>query len=146
MERHKFFFSQLDRQIVSPTIQRLPEGARTVPWGKEEALPPTTDRTDKGGYNLCVPTDSCYETAVSGSTEKRMDLSSNVETRQRESLHAPGSSEISDSHLEDGTRHKGEPEDGQETAGRGGGAGGRGNVGVRPPSAPGGLATDQGLV
>ena len=45
-----------------------------------------------------------------------------------------------------GTRHKGEPEEVQEAAVRGGGSGGGGTVGVGPPSAPGSLSSDQGVV
>ena len=62
-----------------------------------------------------------------------MDLGGNVETRQLESLHAPGSSERSDTLSEAGPHHKGETDDGQETVGRGGGGGGRGTVGGGPP-------------
>ena len=75
-----------------------------------------------------------------------MDIDGNVETCRRESLHAPISRGRSDSCLEAGPRHKGEPEYGQETAGIGGGIGGRGTVEVGPPSAPGVLAPDQWMV
>ena len=63
-----------------------------------------------------------------------------METRQRESLRAPGSSEISGTHIEAEPHRTSEPDDGQDTAGRGFGGGGRGTVEVGPPSALVGLA------
>ena len=74
-----------------------------------------------------------YETVDSGSLEKRIDIGSNVETRRQESLRTPGSIEISDNHSEAVTRHKGKPDDGQETSGRGDGGRGRGTVSVGHP-------------
>ena len=114
--------------------------------GRKRLPPPSTDQTDKGGHNVRGPTKGCSETVGLGSVEEHMDLGDNLETCRRESLCAPRSSEISGSNPEVGPRHKGEPEGRQETADRGGGGSGRGTVGVGLPSAPGGLAPDQGMV
>ena len=73
------------------------------------------------------------KTADSGSPEKRMDLGSNVDTRLRESLRAPGYSERSDTHSEAGLRHQGEPDDRQETEGYEAGAEVEAMLGADPP-------------
>ena len=108
--------------------------------------PPSTDRTNEGGQNLRVPTEGRSEAVGLGSAEECMDLGDNMKTRRRESLRVPGYCERLGFNTEVGPLHKDEPEDGQETACRGGGGGGRGTVRVRPPSALGGLAPDQGMV
>ena len=58
-------------------------GARQVPWGTQAHTPPTTNRTDEEGHNLRRLTKGRSETAGSGSSEERMDLGDNVETRQQ---------------------------------------------------------------
>ena len=73
------------------------------------------------------------KTADSGSPEKRMDLGSNVDTRLRESLRAPGYSERSDTHSEAGLSHQGKPDYGKETACRGGGVELEALLGADPP-------------
>ena len=75
-----------------------------------------------------------------------MDIGGNVENRQRESLRALGAIKRPDTHSEAGTCHQGEPDDGQEMAGRGGGGRGISNVGGRLPFTPGGLELDKGVV
>ena len=75
-----------------------------------------------------------------------MDLGGNVETRQRESLRARGSSERSDTHMEAGPLRQGKPDYGHDQAGGGGGGGGRGTVGGGPTFVPGGLEPDKGVV
>ena len=102
---------------------------------------------------LCPPTKPTREYRMfaalwraAGSAEERMDVGNNVETCQRESLRMPGYRERASFNLEFGPRHKGKPDEGQETAGTGGGRGGGGTVRFGPPSAPGSLAPDQGVV
>ena len=75
-----------------------------------------------------------------------MDLGDNVDTCRQESLRAPGYRERPSFNPEVGPHHKGEPEEGQETADREGGSIGGGTVGVGPPSALGSLAPYQGVV
>ena len=86
------------------------------------------------------------KTAGSGSLEELVDISDNVETRGQESLHALIYLKIPSVDTEVGTRHKVKLAGGQEAASRGGGIRGGDTVGFVPPSSPGSLAPDQGVV
>ena len=75
-----------------------------------------------------------------------MDIGSNVETSQRESLRTLRSRKVSSAHSEVGTRHQGELAGIQVTAGRGCGRRGGNTDGVVPPTPPGSLAPDKIVV
>ena len=86
------------------------------------------------------------KTAGSGSLEELVDLSDNVETRGRESLHALIYRKVPSVDTKVGPRHKVKLAGGQEAVRRGGGIRGGDTVGFVPPSSPGSLTPDQGLV
>ena len=86
------------------------------------------------------------ETTGLGSAGEHVGPGDNVDTRQQESLRAPGYRKRPSVDLEVGPLHKVNFEGVQEMAGRGGGSGGGDTVGVGPPSSPGSLVPDQGVV
>ena len=57
-----------------------PEGTCQIPWGAQVAPPPTTDRPDKGGQNICGPTKGRPEAPGMRCEEKRVDIGGHVET------------------------------------------------------------------
>ena len=75
-----------------------------------------------------------------------MDLGGNVETCQRESFRTPIYCKGSSDHSEVWTRHEGKLAGRQATTRRGGGSGGGNTDGVRPPTSPGSVAPDKGVV
>ena len=75
-----------------------------------------------------------------------MDLGDHVDTRQQESLRAPGPLKVPVPHSEVGLRHRGELEGVYETAGGGGGLGCGEVVRFEPPTTLRRLAPDEGVV
>ena len=105
--------------------------------GRKSPPPPPTDQTDKGVKNFCGPMEGRSETTGLGSAGEHVGPRDNVDTRQQESLRAPGYRKRPSVDLEVGPLHKVNFEGVQEMAGRGGGSGGGATVGVAPPSSPG---------
>ena len=92
---------------------------------------------------LCGSTESRTKTNIAGSETKRLDLSGNVATHRRESLHAPGpavreggQAEVGEGDIEEA--HTGQAEEDRGGGGRGGGYDEGGFTshprGVAPPS------------
>ena len=110
------------------------------------APPPTTNRPDEGGRNLCSPTEGRLKAPGTGREEKSVDIRGHMETRRGESLRAPISCKGSVPHSEVGPRNSGKLEGKQATAGRGSRIGGGGATWVGHPTPLGSLAPYKGVV
>ena len=111
-----------------------------------ETAAPATDRSHEGGRNLCGPTEGRSEASGMGRKEKRVNIGGNVETCGQESIRAPISRKGSFPHLEVGPRNHSKLEGQHATASRGSGSRGGGATWVGPPTPPGILAPDKGVV